>query len=358
MDKDEIYYLIVDLLKTLISIDRSSRLEKEATDYIQSFLCSINNNTFNIQRCGNNLILSPFDINPDKPTLLLNSHIDTVKPTSGWLTNPYEPIEDIESGKIYGLGSNDAGASLVTLIGTFLYFNLNDISSQFNLILAISAEEEISGHDGFEKIKDILPLIDFAIVGEPTGMNPAVAEKGLMVLDMVIKGRSGHAAREEGDNAIYKAIPIVGTLRSLTFPKVSEWLGPVKITTTQINGGTQHNVIPDKCSLVVDIRTTDQYTNSETLEIIRKSLPEWCEIVPRSLRLEPTSISIANPVVQRLIALGKKPFGSPTLSDSALMPWPAIKVGPGDSARSHSPNEFILLNEIREALEIYISVLS
>lgn len=356
MDRDEIYYLIIDLLKKLISIPRESGNEKFASDELENFAKEYINDKANIYRIGNNVLIVPISSSNERPTILLNSHIDTVKITNNWITDPYNPIED-STGKIFGIGSNDAGASLVTLLGTFLYFLTNGGSNSYNMVFLASCEEEKSGKGGIEMVLPHLNNIDFAIVGEPTGMNPAVAEKGLIVIDATVRGVSGHAARDEGENAIYKALPVISALRSLRFPEESVWLGPVKLSITQICAGTQHNVIPDRCNFVIDVRTTDLYNNESALEIIRMSVPSYCELNPRSLRLNPSFISPDNPVVKRLEALGRLPFGSPTLSDQALMPWQSLKLGPGDSARSHTPNEFIYCDEIREALEIYISIL-
>lgn len=356
MEKDEIFYLCSDLLKQLITTPRYSKEEKEATDIFEKFVAENCPASIISDRIGNNLLLKPNKIDPGKKTVLLNSHIDTVKPSSGWSVDPFIPLYNAENDRLYGLGSNDAGASLVSLFGAFLYFQQH--YSAFNLVFLVSCEEEISGKEGIEMVLPYLRGIDFAIVGEPTDMNPAVAEKGLIVIDGEIKGKSGHAAREEGINAIYLTMPVISALRSLKFPIESEWLGPVRINTTQIKAGTQHNVVPDLCSFVVDIRTTDVYDNESTFEIITKALPDYCTLKPRSLRLNPSHISIENPVVQKLMMLGKEPFGSPTLSDQALMPWPSVKVGPGHSSRSHTSDEYIRLTEIREAIEIYIKILS
>ena len=357
MNKDEIYYLILDLLRDLISVPRYSREESRGTDILEKFFNDNNEGEYRLNRVENNLVVLPVQFDTSKPTILLNSHIDTVRPVVGWSSDPHNPVIDYEKGILQGLGANDAGASLVTLAGTFLYLVKNDLPTKYNLVFLASAEEEISGKNGFEKVKPLLPEIDVAIVGEPTGMNPAVAEKGLIVIDGYVRGRSGHAARDEGDNAIYKALPVVSALRCFRFPKISEWLGPVKINITCIEGGTQHNVVPDLCKFVVDVRTTDSYSNEETVEILRKAVPDDCELVPRSLRLRPSHISTENPLVSRLIALGKEPFGSPTLSDQALMPWPSVKIGPGESSRSHTADEFIVLEELREAIEIYTALL-
>lgn len=358
MDKDEIFYLSVDILTQLISIPRLSCHEDKACTFLKEVLEKYNDENFTIIRKGNNLVLKPYYFDSSKKTVLLNSHIDTVKAGPSWTFDPYKPYLDNSNDKLTGLGSNDAGASLVSLIGTFLYYQCNKIQSSYNLVFAATAEEEISGKEGFDSVKDILPSIDFAIVGEPTGMNPAVAEKGLMVIDADIIGKSGHAARDEGDNAIYMAMPVISALRALRFPEVSEWLGPVKISVTQIQAGTQHNVVPAVCSMVVDVRTTDCYSNEQTFDIMARSVPEFCILKPRSFRLNPSFISLSNPIVQRLITLGRTPFGSPTLSDQALMPWESVKLGPGESSRSHTADEFIYLFEIREALETYIALLA
>lgn len=350
MDIDELYYQAVDLLKELIATPSISREENNAADIIERFF---NNNGVVAHRHGNNVWSIANDYNEKRPTLLLNSHIDTVKSAAGWTRDPFSPDVD-EDGKLYGLGSNDAGASLVSLIATFLY--LNNRSRNYNLIMLASCEEEVSGKNGIESVLPLLPPISVAIVGEPTNMQPAIAEKGLMVLDGIITGVSGHAARNEGINAIYNALPIIEKLRTLQFPSVSPTLGPVKISVTQIEAGTQHNVVPDCCKIVVDVRTTDAYSNIETLELIRQAVPD-CKLTPRSTRLNPSSISLEHPIIKRLELMGAVPFGSPTLSDQALMPGQSVKLGPGQSSRSHTANEFIYLDEIRNAIETYIKLL-
>mgnify|MGYP001027878439 FL=1 len=348
---DELYYQAIDLLKELIATPSVSREEKDAADIIERHFKSHGHTP---RRHGNNVWAIAPDYDPALPTLLLNSHIDTVKPAAGWTRDPFTPEED-EEGRIYGLGSNDAGASLVSLIATFLY--MSQQSRGYNLVMLASAEEEVSGKNGIESAIPLLPPIDIAIVGEPTGMNPAIAEKGLMVLDAEVKGIAGHAARNEGDNAIYHAIDTIATLKELQLPVISRMLGPVKISVTQINAGTQHNVVPDLCKMVVDVRTTDAYTNVETLELIRNAAP-GCNFTPRSTRLNPSRIAPDHPVVRRLEILGFTPFGSPTLSDQALMPWQSVKVGPGQSSRSHTADEYIFSDEIREAIATYIHVLN
>jgi acetylornithine deacetylase len=259
-----------------------------------------------------------------------------------------------EDGKLYGLGSNDAGASLVSLIAAFIY--LDKRPRDYNIVMLASCEEEVSGKDGIESVLAYVAPITIAIVGEPTEMHPAIAEKGLMVLDGKIKGVSGHAARNEGVNAIYEAVKVVEKLRDLRFEKESKMLGPVKISVTQINAGTQHNVVPDMCEIVVDVRSTDAYTNFQTLSKIRSAVPQ-CELTPRSTRLNPSYIDPSHPIVKRLQLLGAKPFGSPTLSDQALMPWQSLKLGPGSSSRSHTADEYIHYQEIRSAIQVYVSIL-
>jgi len=348
-DIDELYYDAIDLLSQMISTPSTSRNEKAVADLLQHKM-----NTWGIatKRSGNNIWSIAPDFSADKPTLMLNSHIDTVKPAQGWTLDPFTPTE--RDGRLYGLGSNDAGASVVSLLATFRW--LSSHPQQYNLIFLASCQEEVSGREGIESVLPQLPSISVAIVGEPTAMQPAIAEKGLMVLDAEAIGKSGHAARNEGINAIYKAIDAINAIRNISFQKQSDLLGPIKISTTMINAGTQHNVVPDVCHFVVDVRTTDAYSNIETLQIIRSVAPD-CTFTPRSTRLNPSGISTSHPLVKRLFTLGKTPFGSPTLSDQALMNFPSIKLGPGDSARSHTADEYICPMEIREAIHTYISLL-
>jgi len=338
----------VALLQQMIAISSLSKEEKSLADFLERY---IEIKGYVAVRKENNIwILSPgFD--PARPTVLLNSHIDTVKPVAGWVRDPFKP--SIENGKLFGLGSNDAGASVVSLLHVFFF--LTQKQQSYNLIFAASAEEEISGKNGIEALLQELPKVDFAIVGEPTGMNMAVAEKGLMVLDCTVHGQAGHAARNEGDNAIYKALPIIDWFKTFDFAKKSDLLGAVKMTVTQINAGTQHNVIPDKCSLVVDIRSNEMYSNQEILDEVRKHVS--CDVVPRSTRLSSTATPLNHAIVKRGRELNRAVFGSPTLSDQAIMPFPSLKMGPGDSARSHTADEYILVNEISEAIEVYIQLL-
>lgn len=348
-DIDELYYDAIDLLSQMISTPSISRDEKAVADLLQHKM-----NAWGIatKRSGNNIWSIAPGFSTDKPTLLLNSHIDTVKPAQGWTLDPFTPTE--RDGRLYGLGSNDAGASVVSLLAAFRW--LTSHQQQYNLIFLASCQEEVSGREGIESVLSQLPSISVAIVGEPTAMQPAIAEKGLMVLDAEAIGKSGHAARNEGINAIYKAIDAINAIRNISFQKQSDLLGPIKISTTMINAGTQHNVVPDVCHFVVDVRTTEAYSNIETLQIIRSAAPE-CTFTPRSTRLNPSGISTEHPLVKRLLTLGKTPFGSPTLSDQALMNFPSIKIGPGDSARSHTADEYICPMEIREAIHTYISLL-
>lgn len=339
----------ITLLKELIEIKSISKEEENTASHIEHFL---NDKGIDAQRIQNNIWAKNKHFSPSKPTLLLNSHHDTVKPNAGYKNDPYQAIES--DGKLYGLGSNDAGGCLVSLLSTFLHFYDQEIP--YNLIFLASAEEEISGKGGVGLALQELGDIEFAIVGEPTLMQMAVAEKGLMVLDCTVKGKAGHAARNEGENAIYKALSSVAWFKNYRFERESEWLGPIKMTVTQINAGTQHNVVPDTCHFVVDVRTTDTMTNWQVLEHIEHSVD--CEVVARSTRLNPSSISIDHPIIKAGESMGLKKFGSPTLSDQALMPFPSLKIGPGDSARSHTADEYIHTNEIKEGIELYIELLN
>lgn len=338
----------ITLLQALIGIPSLSREEDTAADFLQNY---IEESGIMTGRLGNNIwCISPmFDVN--KPTILLNSHIDTVKPVTGWRRQPFTP--KIENGKLYGLGSNDAGASLVSLFQ--VYRHLSATQQSYNLIYLASCEEEVSGKNGIESVLPKLPPITLGIVGEPTEMNPAIAEKGLMVLDLTARGKAGHAARNDGENAIYKLMPDIEWFRSFRFSKESPLLGTVKMSVTQINAGTQHNVIPDICTAVVDIRSNECYSNEELFEEITKHIS--CEAKARSFRLNSSSIPADHPFVKRAVELGKVPFGSPTLSDQALMKFPSVKIGPGKSSRSHTADEYILLNEIEEAIGLYIRLL-
>ncbi|NLO71861.1 MAG: M20 family metallo-hydrolase [Porphyromonadaceae bacterium] len=339
----------IELLKKMISIPSFSREEERCADLIEQYIAE---NGYSVSRLKNNVWTIAGGFDGSKPTLLLNSHIDTVKPVAGWTLDPFQPTE--KEGKVYGLGSNDAGASVVALLHTF--FLLSKENQPYNLIFAATADEEISGKNGVELLLKELPKIDFAIVGEPTEMNLAVAEKGLMVLDCTVRGKAGHAARDEGENAIYKAFQDIEWFRNYRFKNVSEFLGEVKMTVTQINAGTQHNVVPDKCTFVVDVRSNELYSNEEILEEIKKQVN--CAIEPRSTRLGSSATPLNHPIVVKAKELGKEVFGSPTLSDQALMPFPSVKIGPGKSSRSHTADEFIELNEIEEGISIYYQLLN
>jgi acetylornithine deacetylase len=339
----------VALLKELIAIPSISREENKTADAIENYL---QHRQVKTHRKSNNIWAYNNHFDTSKPTVLLNSHHDTVKPNSGYTRDPYSP--DVEEGKLYGLGSNDAGGCLVSLISTFLFYH-NAENLTYNICLAATAEEEISGVNGLESILPELGELDFAIVGEPTLMNLAIAERGLMVLDCAAHGKAGHAAREEGENAIYKALKDIEWFKNYRFAKVSELFGPLKMSVTVINAGTQHNVVPELCSFTVDVRVTDSYTNEEVLRIIRNNVD--CTVTPRSIRLKPSSIDKAHPIVQSGINMGKSTYGSPTTSDQALLSIPSVKVGPGDSARSHMADEYVYVQEIFDGMAQYIDML-
>ena len=338
----------VELLKKLIATPSVSRNEKDAADIMEQTIRSYG---FEPQREANNVWIIDPHYDESRPTLLLNAHIDTVKPVASWTRDPFSP--DAEDGVLYGLGSNDCGGGLCSLLQIFRM--LTEKPQRYNLIYLASAEEEVSGKDGITRALPLLPHIDLAIVGEPTGMNPAVAEKGLMVLDVIAHGKSGHAARNEGVNAIYEALDDMRWIRDYKFEKVSEFLGPTKMTLTVVNAGTQHNVIPDKCTMLVDIRTNEFYDNEEVFEFICQHLKS--EVKAHSFRLKSSRIDPEHPLIKKCVAMGMKPFGSPTLSDQALMHFPSFKLGPGESSRSHSADEFIRISEIRDAIAKYETLL-
>jgi acetylornithine deacetylase/succinyl-diaminopimelate desuccinylase-like protein len=338
------------LLQQLIATPSFSREEDQTAEILTGFF---QQHGIVVKRTGNNIWATNQFYNGAKPTILLNSHHDTVKPNPAYTRPPFEPA--IEGDRLFGLGSNDAGGPLVSLIATFLHFYSRQ-NLKYNLLIAATAEEEISGVNGIEMIWNELPPIDCAIVGEPTLTDIAIAEKGLLVLDCVVLGKAGHAAREEGINAIYKALKDIEWFQSFTFPKVSDTLGQVKMSVTVIQAGQAHNQIPPECTFTVDVRVTDAYTLEEVLAVIRANVS--CQVTPRSLRLKPSGISNGHPLVQAGLRLNKKLYGSPTTSDQALIPVPSIKMGPGDSARSHSANEYIYLNEINQGIESYIRLLN
>lgn len=342
--------IAIELLKLLIATPSFSREEDKTAELLISFFQQQGITT---HRKGNNVWAVNQHFDTSKPSILLNSHHDTVKPNPGYTRDPFAPT--IEDGKLYGLGSNDAGGPLVSLIATFLNFHdRKDLT--YNIVFVASAEEEISGTNGIELIWSELAAIDFAIVGEPTLTDIAIAEKGLLVLDCVSKGKAGHAAREEGINAIYEALKDIKWFRNYRFPKISSSLGEIKMSVTVINAGQAHNQVPADCKFTVDIRVTDAYTLEEVLETVKQNVT--CSVNARSLRLKSSGVSENHPVVRAGRKIGKKLYGSPTTSDQALIPVPSIKMGPGDSARSHSADEFIYTKEIEEGINSYISLLS
>lgn len=349
MDYNNYTIKATSLLKKLIATPSVSRDEGKAADIIQQQLLSMG---YTPQREANNVWALDRHFSADKPTILLNAHIDTVKPAASWTRDPFCP--DIAHDCLYGLGSNDCGGGLVALLQAFDI--LNNIERTYNLVYLASAEEEVSGRDGIERALPLLPKIDVAIVGEPTGMQPAIAEKGLMVVDCTAHGKSGHAARNEGINALYIAMDDIVWIRDHQFRKSSPLLGPTKMTVTMINSGTQHNVIPDTCQFTIDIRTNEYYRNELVFAHLQKHLKSECRA--RSFRLGSSSISIDHPIIKRCIDMGMKPFGSPTLSDQALMRFPSLKLGPGESARSHSANEYICISEISHAIITYVTLLT
>lgn len=340
---DRYFDSAVDLLSRLIATPSISREEAAAADIVEEELRRYG---FAPRREGNNVWAVSPGFDESQPTLLLNAHIDTVRPTDSWTRDPFTPT--IEGDRLYGLGSNDCGGGLVTLMQMF---RKAADSRQGNIIFLATAEEEVSGQGGARHVLKLLPRVDAAIVGEPTAMQPAVAERGLLVLNVTAHGRSGHAARGEGVNAIYKAMDDLQWLRNYRFDRVSPMLGETRMQVTQIDAGTQHNVVPDTCRMVVDVRTNELYTNKEVYELVAAHLTS--DVQPRSLDLNSSRIDDSHPLVQRCLQMGLKPFGSPTLSDQSLMPWPSLKMGPGDSARSHTADEYICLSEIRQALHIY-----
>jgi Acetylornithine deacetylase/Succinyl-diaminopimelate desuccinylase and related deacylases len=341
----------IELLKSLISIPSFSKEEDRSADLIQQWL---GKQGVAAERHLNNIWAKNKHFKSGKPTILLNSHHDTVKPNKGYSRDPFEAT--IIDDKLFGLGSNDAGGSLVSLLTTFCHF-YNKTDLPFNLIMAATAEEEISGENGIVSLLPQLGEIDSAIVGEPTQMQMAVAERGLLVIDCIAEGKAGHAARNEGINSIYRAMMDIEWLYVYQFPKVSELLGPVKITVTSIETENKaHNVIPSSCKFIIDVRVNELYTLEEAYEIIQMNIQS--KATPRSCRLRSTIIPTDHPLVKAGSSLGFKTYGSPTSSDKALMPFPALKIGPGDSARSHTADEFIYVNEIRNGIDLYIQILN
>lgn len=344
MDNNAMTEESLTILKHLIATPSVSRSEEAVADYLYDYLkargaCP--------KRHFNNVWCEQPHPTEGKPTLLLNAHIDTVKPSASWTRDAFVPT--LEGDRLYGLGSNDCGGGLVSLMLTFL--SLRNERLPYHLVFLASAEEEVSGKNGIEAALPLLPRIDVALVGEPTGMRPAIAEKGLMVLDCTAHGVSGHAARSEGVNAITEALRDIEWFNTYRFEKQTDLLGPVKMSVTVIQAGTQHNVIPDTCKFTVDVRANECYTNEEILHIVRQHVK--CDVEPRSTRLHSSRIAPTHPLVLAALAMGRTPFGSPTLSDQALMPFPSFKMGPGDSSRSHTADEYICLSEIADALNAY-----
>lgn len=338
----------VGLLKRLIAVPSASREEAAAAGVVEAAMAEWG---MSPRRVGNNVWAVAGGHDDARPTLLLNAHIDTVRPVDSWTRDPYAPL--VEDGRLYGLGSNDCGGGLVSLLQVFRIMSARERS--YNLVFLASAEEEVSGAGGVSMALPSLPRIDVAVVGEPTGMQPAVAERGLMVLDVTARGRSGHAARGEGVNAIYEALDDMRWLRDYRFERESRFLGPTKMTLTVVRSGTQHNVVPDRCDMVVDVRTNELYTNEEVYELVCAHLKS--EVRARSFRLRSSHIPVGHPLVRRCESMGMRPFGSPTLSDQALMPFASLKLGPGESSRSHSADEFIYVKEIEEAIPTYVGLL-
>ncbi|MGC4102586.1 M20 family metallo-hydrolase [Ferruginibacter sp.] len=345
----DLYNHALTLLKQLISTPSFSKEENETAGIICDFFTA---QQVPFERVGNNMFAKNKYYDTAKPTLLLNSHHDTVKPNKGYTLDPFDPIE--KEGKLFGLGSNDAGGCLVSLITTFLYF-YNAENTKYNIVFAASAEEEISGVNGIELVLPHLGNIDFGIVGEPTKLEMAVAERGLMVIDCIAPGRAGHAARKEGENALYNALDDINWIRNYQFQKISPLLGESRLTVTVIETeNKQHNVVPAQCKFVIDVRVNELYTFEEILQELKANLKS--QFAPRTTRMKSTSIALDHPLVKAGINLDKGYYGSPTTSDKALMPFPTLKMGPGDSARSHTADEFIYLDEIKDGIATYIKV--
>jgi len=354
MDNPDINLLqsqAVSLLKQLISTPSFSKEENDTAELIIEFF---KKHDIPHARVGNNIYAKNKYYDPGKQSILLNSHHDTVKPNKSYTMDPFTPME--KDGKLYGLGSNDAGGCLVSLMATFLHFYGQE-KLRYNVVFAASAEEEISGVNGIELVLPYLGQIDFGIVGEPTKLEMAVAERGLMVIDCTAQGRPGHAARNEGENALYKALEDIEWIRNCKFEKVSNLLGESRMTVTVIEtDNKQHNVVPSQCKFVIDVRVNELYTFDEILESLKTNLKS--QFKPRTTRMKSTSIPLDHPLVKAGLRMGRGYYGSPTTSDKALMPFPALKMGPGDSARSHTADEYIYLDEIKNGIELYIKLLN
>ena len=338
---------MIELLSKLIGIPSFPREEKAAADFLEAFLTG---EGFCVNRRGNNLWIESC-APAGRPSILLNAHLDTVRPSSGYTRDPFSAT--LEGDCLYGLGSNDCGGSLVSLLQAFKV--LSSRPQPYRLIYSVTAEEEVGGTGGIETIFQDMGPIALGIIGEPTGMRMAVAEKGLMVLDCTAHGKSGHAARNEGVNAIYKALEDIEWFRNYKFPKVSEHCGEVKMTVTQINAGSQHNVVPDSCTFVVDIRGNGIYNNLAILDEVGKHVK--CDFKPRSTRHNGAFIELDHPVVKRGLSLGLETFGSPTTSNQSVCPFTTLKIGPGDSSRSHTADEYIKVSEVESAVDVYVKLL-
>ena len=350
MRKEKLILEAISLLKSLIKTPSFSSEEHHTALLIESWF---QDSDISFNRTNNNIWAINKYFDETKPTLLLNSHHDTVRPNNGYTKDPFDPI--INAGKLYGLGSNDAGGCLVSLLATFSFF-YHHKHLKYNLVIVASAEEESSGENGLNSMLSIIPEISVAIIGEPTLMQLAIAEKGLVVFDAKVIGTPGHAAHKNDDNAIYNSIEVLKWFQEYTFEKCSESLGDVKMTVTQIQAGKQHNAIPSEVTLVVDVRVNDRYSNKEIAEILENESP-CSTIVPRSLRLNSSSISVEHDLIKAGLELGRKTYGSPTLSDQSVLSCPSLKLGPGDSTRSHTADEFIYLQEIEEGITLYIKLL-
>ena len=340
----------LELLKRLIATPSTTGSEQEVSAILKA---DMESHGYKPECIGLNLLCYGHSYDLAKPTILLNSHMDTVKPVAGWTRDPFTPT--IEDGRLYGLGSNDDGAGLVSLL--YAFYELDSKPQSYNPLFLATVEEERNGQNGMKLVVQSLPKVDVALIGEPTGMQPAIAEKGLMVLDFTVHGKAGHAARNEGINALYRATELIEKLRAFKFDKVSDLLGPVKFTITMINAGTQHNVIPDTCTFTADVRTNELYSNHEVFEIIKGLLPEWCDVQARSFNLNSSRIDASHPIIRKAVSMGLVPYGSPTLSDQAILDCPSFKMGPGDSARSHTADEYIGLQELEYALPVYMKLL-
>jgi acetylornithine deacetylase len=337
----------IDLLTEMLSIPALSRSENSRADFLEAWCIS---EGFSLVRTGNNLVVTAGE-DPASASVLLNSHMDTVSPGDGWKSDPFVP--QTNDRIITGLGSNDAGASVISMLAAYKVLVEKNMAKK--VVMVISAEEEVSGENGISAVLPALPELKMAIIGEPTSLQPAVAERGLMVIDALAEGVAGHAARNEGENAIYKAIADIQSIGKLTFDETSEWLSSPSVNITMINAGTAHNVVPATCHFVIDVRSNDRYPNRRLLELLKEKCNS--ELTPRSLRLNSSFLPRDHPLYEILNQMGLVPYGSPTLSDMALLQIPAVKIGPGDSARSHTANEYVRISEINSAVEIYTTLL-